>query len=279
MARLMAVALTIALAGRAAGAQTCSTTVVSRDELLAAMREEQGYNLVATTNWARFQTYVFLRLARAARARDSSGRKPILIRAEDWFWNYVAVAGLNPDSAPLGTRRAHDLGQDMQLDYNPAHVLSDVRRGPQPVLAMNVRISWPPGPRVPTSYSYRDTLSVPKLKVTSQQMITYRLVDFGDMVLYDEIKGVSGRPTSGLLGALFSILGEGNLVESRMTISSDGVQVLRARSKKLFSVTAIATVQPDGRGEKGVPNGNVALATLKARLEEPLELVYKPYIC
>jgi len=99
MARLMAVALTIALAGRAAGAQTCSTTVVSRDELIAAMREEQGYNLVATTNWARFQTYVFLRLARAARARDSSGRKPILIRAEDWFWNYVAVAGLNPDSA------------------------------------------------------------------------------------------------------------------------------------------------------------------------------------
>src|SRR5216117_1317411 len=131
MARLMAVALTIALAGRAAGAQTCSTTVVSRDELIAAMREEQGYNLVATTNWARFQTYVFLRLARAARARDSSGRKPILIRAEDWFWNYVAVAGLNPDSAPLGTRRAHDLGQDMQLDYNPAHVLSDVRRGPR----------------------------------------------------------------------------------------------------------------------------------------------------
>ena len=64
-----------------------------------------------------------------------------------------------------------------------------------------------------------------------------------------------------------------------MTISSDGVQVLRARSKKLFSVTAIATVQPDGRGEKGVPNGNVALATLKARLEEPLELVYKPYVC
>jgi len=261
-----------------ARSQVCSTRVVSRSELLNAMREERGYNLVATTNWARFQTAVFLRIARWAHARDSAS-SPLLILAEDWFWNYLDVAELTPETAPYGTRRARELHQDMQLDYGPRHVIREVKRGPVPLFAMNVRISWPSGPDVPTRFSYMDTLSVPKLKVTSQQTITYRLVDFGDMVLYDELKGVSGRPTSGVLGALFSILGEGGLVESRMTISADGIQVIRARSKKLFTITAVVTVRPDGRGEKGVPDGNAALAALEERVKQPLDLAYRPYVC
>ena len=58
---------------------------------------------------------------------------------------------------------------------------------------------------------------MPKLKVTNRQEITYRLLVFGEMVVYDEIDGTFGRPLSGVLGALFKVIGDG-----RMNSAPDG---------------------------------------------------------
>ncbi len=257
------VVLGIVSTAKLGASQTCPVSrEVSRDELVEVMRQHGDYNIIATTNWGRFQMEVFLRLMRAAVARDSTGGI-LTISAEDWYQGYLGVAGLTPESAPEGTRRSHEVGQMIQLDFLPQ-------------LAANVRISWPGGP---DKYSYRDTLSVPQLKVTSHRVITFRLLAFGDTVFYDEMKGISGRPTTGLLGALFSVIGEGSLVESRMAVAADGMLVARARSKKVFSRTATVTILPDGRGDNGIPAGRPDLAALEQRLRQPFDFEYVPYGC
>ncbi len=106
-------------------------------------------------------------------------------------------------------------------------------------------------------------------------MITYRLLDFGDWFAYDEIEGVTGRPTSGLLGFLFRIIGEGRIKQSRMAISKDGVQVSRATAQKGFMErTTTVTVYPDGKMVKDVPAGRPDLLELEKRIKQPLEIDY-----
>jgi hypothetical protein len=106
-------------------------------------------------------------------------------------------------------------------------------------------------------------------------LITYRLLDFGDWVAYDEIEGITGRPTSGALGFLFRVIGEGRIAQSRMAISKDGLQVSRATAKKAFmEVTTMVTVYPDGNMEKDVPAGLSDLLELERRLKQPLEIDY-----
>lgn len=272
----MMVVFVLASTATLVAAQTCPVSrAVPRDELVAAMRQHGDYNIIATTNWGRFQMEVFLRLMRAALARDATGGV-LTISAEDWYQGYLGVAGLTPENAPEGTRRSHDVGQGILLDFRRDQVVGRIREGPTPQLAANVRISWSGGP---DKYSYRDTLSVPQLKVTSHRVITFRLLAFGDTVFYDEMRGISGRPTTGLLGALFSFLGEGSLVESRMAVAADGVLVARARSKKIFSKTATVTVEPDGRGDNGIPTGRPDLAAIDRRLRQSFDFEYVPYAC
>src|SRR6185295_17343459 len=152
-----------------------------------------------------------------------------------------------------------------------------VEGGPKPELALNVRIWWPEARGAPQQYSYDDTLATPQLRVTNRRVITYRLLDFKDMVVFDKIEGLQGRPTTGLLGMLFSVIGEGSIEETRMAISADGLQLARARARKmLFEVAATLTVYPDGRTEKDVPPGRPDLLALEARLKQPLRVRYRP---
>ena len=111
-------------------------------------------------------------------------------------------------------------------------MIEKVIEGPVPLLAANVTIGWPPSSSNRSRYSYDDKLAVPDLRVTNERIITYRLLDCGDMVAYDEIEGLLGRPTEGFLGLLFNMIGEGNVHWSRMTIAADGLQVSRARAGK-----------------------------------------------
>src|SRR6185295_5997195 len=97
-------------------------------------------------------------------------------------------------------------------------------------------------------YSYDDTLAIPDLHVTNERVIAYRLLDYGDIFVFDEIEGLRGRPTEGLLGVLFNVIGEGSVRWNRMAISPEGLQVARARATKgPFSVESTVTVYPDGR--------------------------------
>ncbi len=248
--------------------------VVDRPKVLEAMRQCGDYDPTATTNGARFQADVVLYLARQARERDPDGL-PLFIGYEEWFRAFLEVSGRTDDTAPLYALLAYRHGQDIEVDYRVDRVIREVKKGPLPELAVNVRIRWEDRPGKPDRYSYLDTLSTPHFKVTNWRVMTYRLLDFGDWVAYDEIEGITGRPTSGALGFLFRVIGEGRIAQSRMAISKDGLQVSRATAKKAFmEVTTMVTVYPDGNMEKDVPAGLSDLLELERRLKQPLEIDY-----
>lgn len=247
---------------------------VTRDEILAAMRQSQGYSLEATTNGARLQAEVLLRLVRDAQGRDPE-RRPLFIGHEPWFSAYLERTGLAAEQAPLFERLAHEHGQDIEVDYRTERVLEGTP--PAPAVAANVVVWWQERPGGPTSYSYEDLLSTPRLKVTNERVITYRLIDREGMVVFGDVDGLRGRPTTGLLGVLFKLIGEGHVVESRMVISHDGLQISRARARKaFFEVAPTVTVFPDGRTEKDIPPGRPDLAALEERLRRPLDVRYRP---
>src|SRR5262245_57602035 len=249
---------------------------VSREEVLAAMRESHGFDATATTNGARLQAEVILRLAAQRMARDPNG-PPLRIGHQEWYEATLERTGLARGKAPAFIQLGYDFHQDLEADYRRDRVIERVVEGATPVLALNVRIAWTPSKDVADSYSYEDLLSSPKLKVTNKNLITDRVLDLGDSNVFDEVEGLEGRPTSGDLGMLFKTIGEGHVVENRMTISPDGLQVARARAKKaLFSVTTTITVYPDGRTEKDLPADREDLKPLAARLERPLRITYRP---
>src|SRR3989304_2367044 len=74
----------------------------------------------------------------------------------------------------------------------------------------------------PSFYSYDDTRASPNLRVTQKRLIRYRLLDYGDRIWYAEVEGLHGRPTSGVLGALFGLIGEARVLESRSAFAVDG---------------------------------------------------------
>ena len=235
-------------------AERFGARVVERDEILQAMKQSRGYNLTATTNGPRFQSEVLLRLASDAEARDPR-RQPLFIGHREWFEAYLERTGLTRDRAPLFVRLPDEYGQDTIVDYRPDRVVTGTPAVNAPLRALNVCIWWPEREGGPRSYSYEDTLSTPQLKVTNERVITYRLLDYGDMVVFNEITGLRGRPTTGILGMLFQLIGEGSVVESRIAVAADGLQITRARARKMFEVATTVTVHPDGRTEKDVPAG------------------------
>jgi hypothetical protein len=253
-----------------------SPRAVTREAILEAMRRSQGYDLCATANGPRLQAEVVRLLIGEALASDPT-RRPILVGHREWFEAFLARTGLPPAEAPLYVRKPYEVGQDLVADYRRERVIEEVEQGPVPILAANVVISWPEGPGVPDSYSYDDELSNPNLRVTQKRLIRYRLVDYGDRLWYAEVSGLGGRPTSGPLGLLFDLIGEAGVLESRSAFAPDGTQVVRGRARKFFLVrTATVTVWPDGHAEKGVPDDRPDLLALEARLEEPLEIRFRP---
>jgi len=235
----------------------------------------EGFDPTATTNGARFQAAVLLHLLRANRARDIE-ESLLFISHDDWFAAYLERTGLRAESAPLFVRLAHEYGQDMEIDGRRDRVVERVLAGPDPLLAANVTIGWP-ATRGKDRYSYEDKLSVPDLKVTNERIMSYYLLDYGDVVVYDEVEGLRGRPTEGVLGVLFDLIGEGRVQWNRMAISADGLQVSRARAVKgLFRVESTVTVFPDGRVEKDLPAGRADLLPVERRLLQPRKLRYRP---
>jgi hypothetical protein len=245
-------------------------------ELLEAMRAEQGYDARKTTNLARFQAGVFLRLAERARDRAPQGPALFFDHAE-WFRAYLDTVGLGAEQAPISCRLSVENRQDAWVEYRRERVLRRAERRPVR-LALNVCVGPLPQASVPARYSYDDDASTPRLRVTVERAYRYRLLDLGDQVLLDGIEGLHGRPTSGLLGLLFTVIGEGHAVFSRMAFADDGTQVMVGRAKKAFFVrTATVTVRPDGAAEAGLPAGRRDLAALERRLREPLAIEYVPW--
>ena len=278
--------LSLPLASRRAQAQVapCAVDTIPRAELAAEMRvaalSHGEYDLTATTNWTRFQSTLYVQLARHALEREPLGGV-LFIRPDYLFWDFLSLAGVaDPADASPNLLWALHLDQGTLLEYRADGIVKLVRNGTHPSLAVNVRTSWPDRPDGTDRFSFIDTVSVPKLKVTNRQEITYRLLVFGDMVMYDEVSGTSGRPLSGVLGALFKLVGDGRIEYYRSVLMDDGLQVVRAKAKKsFFSRTSTVTIYPDGRAEDGTPPDRPDLAGTEELLERDRELEYHPFRC
>lgn len=278
-----ALAAALALAGRAPGVSAGQppppleqARVVTRAEVLDAMKACVGYSLTATSNNVRMQAEVVLHLIHDIAPLDPE-RRPLLIGHREWYEAFLRRTGLSPGAAPQAIRVSNDLAQDLLVDYRREHVVDEVVEGPQPRTVANVWIYWPEGPGRPDSYSYEDVHSQPTLRVTQERVITYRLVDYGDRLWYAEVRGLHGRPTSGTLGALFALIGEAAVVESRSATAADGTLVSRSRARKWgFDKTKTVTIFRSGRALDGLPPNRPDLEALAERLEEPLEIRFLP---
>ena len=260
--------------GTAAGEE--AVRVVSREEILEAMGRSRGYDLTATSNGARLQAEVLLHVVRRAVGADPE-RRPLRFGHREWYEAFLGRTGLAPGEAPIYVRLPFEMGQDLVIDYRRERVIEEVVKGPRPRTVANVRIFWPEAPGRPKSFSYDDPRSDPTLRVTLKRLIRYRLGEYVDQVWYAEVSGLYGRPTSGALGLLFKLLGEAQVVESRSAVSRDGLQIVRGQARKLF-VTRVGTVTvwPDGHARKGLPEGRPDLRAILQRLEEPLEIRFRP---
>ena len=247
--------------------------VVTCKELLEVMQLQVGYDPTATTNALRFHAEIMLELARRAIARNPMG-PPLLIKHEVWFHTFLEFTKLTKDEAPIYSKRIYEYRQERLIEYRVERVIEKVKEGREPLLALNVRLWWPKTPNGPKKYSFHDTLSTPKLKVTHRREITYRLLDFGNMIVYDKIRGLSGKPTSGPLKIILAALGEAAAKEFRIVIADNGLQILRAKMKKLF-ITKTTTVKVSPNGHT-VPLKGLDLMELKERINEKIKIEYVP---
>lgn len=258
-------------AGAPAGAE-----VVSMEQLQAAMNNEQGYELTATTNGPRLEAGV-LRALIGERRANAGELRPLFIGHREWYGAFLARTGLSSSAAPLYARLSYEIGQDMLVDYRQERVVDARLKGPTPRFAANVQLFWPSGPGSPDHYGYDDLLSHPHLRVTAKRLVSYRMVDYADRLWFAEVHGLRGRPTSGPLGVLFDLIGEARVVESRSALNPDGAQVVLGRASKWgFDRTETVTISSNGRAERGVPADRRDLLGLEQRLEEPLEIRFKP---
>jgi hypothetical protein len=240
---------------------------VTTADLVTAMRaqEAQGYRSEAIANSNRLLTNVFLALATQAAATDPEQR-PLRIGHTEYFNALLEVVGITAESAPIHIRIPNEFAQDYLIDYRTDHVIAQMEKGPAPVLALNVKGGWPKTPHAPSSYSYEDKSSKPYVEVTHQQIVSYRILNFGDIIVCDEILGITGRVTSGALGAIFSVLGKAQVLHSRYLVAPDGMMLSRAGAKKLFTVTRTVAIYPDGQLLPELPDGRPDLEKLDETL-------------
>jgi len=259
------------------GAENLDYRRVTEAELITAMQQVGGFDPRATTNGARFQAEVLFVLVNTV---ADSGRldKALLITREDWFRAFLVKTNLTEDTAPQYAKLAYEHEQSIWVDARIDQVIEKAKKGDRPVQALNVMLWWPKERGVKNEYSYKDTLSTPKLKVTNHRVITYRLLNFGDRFFFDDIKGVSGRPTTGLLWLLFKLIGEGQVIKTGMAVSEDGLMVVRGTAKKgLMRVTTTATIDPDGKSKNDVPDDRSDLKALEKLLKIPFEMDYHEF--
>jgi hypothetical protein len=247
---------------------------LSVSALTEALRAEQaqGYSITAASNGARLMAGLLLRLARAAHARDSLA-PPFVVTADAYESAFLAVTGLSRDALPLSVRMGTEYHEDVVVEHRQSQVIEAVLEGPRPVFAIRVECGWTDATR--PRYSYVDRTGSPVLRVTHDRHSGYTIVDYGDMVMHDEIRGISGRAMSGLLGVLFDVIGDARATEARFAVASDGTQVALGSGRKgPFSITQTVTVHPNGNADKGVMPGRPDLCALAALLNRPAKLRY-----
>lgn len=249
---------------------------VPRDQIRALMEAEaaKGYNIQVVTNASRFNSAILLGVARTALQERPQG-PPLLLHHEDWYAAYQHVTGLPTEQIPEFIRLQLEYGQDQMVDYSAAATSFEVKSGDTPKLVVRVTAQWPDGPDVPQEYSFVDTMPDPDMKVVNERLISYYLLDFGDMIVQDEIRGIGGRPTEGALSVALKVVGDGYAVQARFAIAEDGLMVTYAAAKKgIIRVKTVSTTYPDGTVIKDTPEDRPELEAVVERLKQKLDIEY-----
>jgi 4-hydroxybenzoate polyprenyltransferase len=248
--------------------------VVPRQELVTAMRIERdkGYEICATANAARFNAAVIIAAARAAETR---GQMPIVLDHRDYYAAFRQVADAKCTTVPAFIEKAFQHREDQFVDARREKVLRRVvRTVEQPVFVANVVTGWT---GAPARYSYEDLRSDPQLRVTHERITSFRLLSFGagdEILLFDDIHGVSGRALSGVLGLLFKALGDG--IADRAWIHIAGLEqatVSKGHKAFIYPPAVTATVDRNGRATDDVPEH---LKRHVVRLKQPFDAEYVP---
>lgn len=275
-----ALALTVALLSFTAHAASPwePTRSVSRAELVAALRIEQrkGYALDAIANAVRLQAGVFLALVEQAAATDPEQRV-LRIGHQDYRDAYLDVTRLAAQDLPTFVRVAHAFREDYLVEYRSGRVLEGPAGADGPRRALNVKAGWPAGPDAPPRYSYEDRSTDPAVEVTHERTTAYRVLDYGTLIVYDDMRGVTGRATSGLLGSVFSVIGKAQAVQTRFAVAPDGTQVSRTTASKLLTLSQTVTILPEGKVITGVPADRPDLVAVDQLLRRHVvRVVYLP---
>jgi hypothetical protein len=251
---------------------------VSREEILQAMSAHGAYSLTSTTTSMRFGAEALLAIARR-RQREAPGNTRFLIGQDDWFVAHRETAGVTYSEMSEAARAGFEHHQDALVDYGP-HVVDQILEGPVPVMALDVTIFWPDSGDAPSGFHYKDTLSVPRVDVYDHRVIRFKLLEYEDMLVFDQVDGISVRP-HGFLSAVFAVLGKPDLKQTRLAVAADQWQVVRGQVKVFpgISKTGTATIEPGGRGHEGVPPDRADLRALRERLKQPLKLRYGSPSC
>jgi hypothetical protein len=255
-------------------AQTCpEPDRVSRPEILQAMSTHGPYSLTSTTTSMRFGAEALLAIVRR-RQRESPESAQLLIPPSDWFAAHLETAGATYAGMSAAARAGFEHHQDALVDYGP-QVVKGVVEGPAPIMALDVTIFWPDSGGAAAEFSYKDTLSVPRMDVYDSRVIRFKLLEYDSMLVFDRVTGISVRPV-GFLAAVFAVLGKPDLKQTRIAVSGDQWQVVRGQVKVFagISKTGTATIEPGGRGHEGVPPEREDLRALAEQMKRPLKLRY-----
>jgi hypothetical protein len=251
---------------------------VSRTEIRQAMSAHGAYSLTSTTTSMRFGAEALLAIVRR-RQRESPESTQLLIPQSDWFAAHLETAGVTYAAMSAAARAGFEHHQDALVDYGP-QVVEGVVEGPTPRMALDVTIFWPDSEGAATEFSYKDTLSVPRMDVYDSRVIRFKLLEYDSMLVFDRVTGISVRPV-GFLSAVFAVLGKPDLKQTRIAVSGDQWQVVRGQVKVFagISKTGTATIEPGGRGHEGIPPGRPDLGVLAEHLKRPLKLRYGEPSC
>jgi hypothetical protein len=237
-----------------------------------------AYNLTSTTTSIRFAGEALLAIVQR-RKHEAPASTHLAINHADWFAAHLKTAGVPYAAMSEAARASFRRRRDALVDYGP-HVVEKVVEGPAPVLALDVTLFWPDTGDALSEFSYRDTLSHPRVDVYHQRVVRFKLLQYKDLLLLDQIQGISVRPL-GFMSAVFAVLGKPDLRQIRVAVSSDQWQVMRGTVNVFAGITRTGTgaIEPGGRGHENLPRHRADLREMAEQIKRPLELRYGPPSC
>ena len=249
---------------------------IKHQKIFEAMDTQKGYDITATTNVARFQLFTLIQVAKNSLKQNPS-KKLLYLNYLEWRKAYKMVSKLKNSQFPEFSNCAIIHKQNLLLDLRENKVIKKVIKGPQPKFAFNVILGWPKTIYSKEFFFFNDTLSTPNLRVRNNRVITYRILDFGHMVMYDDINGIYGKPSTGIFGLIFKFISEARIIWSKITINVDEIQITRAKAKKgIFEIESTVTIYPNGFTLKNLPSKRHDLEQFEKYVTQTVEIKYFP---